>query len=224
MIYIVSDIHGYLGKLKSLLEKINFSEEDTLYILGDIIDRGPEIIDLIRFVMETKNIKMILGNHEDMMLRYYDSYSSYDRRLWYSNGGDVTDSEFKLLSEEEQKEILNFFKSLPLEYNLEINNKKYNLVHGSYVSSKMRSSYTDSEYKQQVIWGRIRKWDIGPDDCVVVFGHTCTRKYKDSTPKYTIWKQDNLIGIDCGMAGYAFWPNQCQLGCLCLNNLTEIYI
>lgn len=220
----MSDIHGYYEHFQKMLEKINFSDNDTLYILGDIIDRGPDVLKVVNYVMNAKNIKMILGNHEHMMITYYSTGNYSDKSLWYQNGGDVTDKEFKLLSKQEQDKILSFFSALPLEYNLEINSKKYNLVHGSYVSSKVRNSYTDEEYKQQIIWGRIPRWDTGPEDRVAVFGHTCTKKYKRDGLKYTIWKQDNLIGIDCGMAGYSFWPNVCQLGCLCLDNLKEYYI
>lgn len=42
MIYAVSDIHGCYDKYKKLLKKINFGSDDTLYVLGDVIDRGPD--------------------------------------------------------------------------------------------------------------------------------------------------------------------------------------
>ena len=40
MIYAVSDLHGCYDKYRNMLEKIHFSETDTLYILGDVVDRG----------------------------------------------------------------------------------------------------------------------------------------------------------------------------------------
>ena len=40
MIYCVSDIHGELDKFEQMLELIRFSDEDHLYVLGDVIDRG----------------------------------------------------------------------------------------------------------------------------------------------------------------------------------------
>lgn len=42
MIYAMSDIHGCYEAYCALLEKIQFSDEDTLYIVGDAIDRGEE--------------------------------------------------------------------------------------------------------------------------------------------------------------------------------------
>lgn len=42
MIYAVGDIHGCYSQYKEILEKIRFSDEDTLYVLGDVLDRGPD--------------------------------------------------------------------------------------------------------------------------------------------------------------------------------------
>lgn len=41
MFYVISDLHGYpLKKLKGLLEKADFGDNDFLYILGDVVDRN----------------------------------------------------------------------------------------------------------------------------------------------------------------------------------------
>ena len=42
MIYTISDIHGCYDKYQELLRTIHFSPDDTLYVLGDVIDRGPD--------------------------------------------------------------------------------------------------------------------------------------------------------------------------------------
>ncbi len=39
--YVISDIHGEYELFIKLLEKIRFTSADTLYVLGDVIDRGP---------------------------------------------------------------------------------------------------------------------------------------------------------------------------------------
>ncbi len=51
-----------------LLEKIKLQETDTLYILGDILDRGPHPVKLLRKLMEMPNAICIAGNHELMAL------------------------------------------------------------------------------------------------------------------------------------------------------------
>ena len=45
--YVMSDIHGQYEKYLDMLGKISFSEDDTLYILGDVIDRGPEPVKVL---------------------------------------------------------------------------------------------------------------------------------------------------------------------------------
>lgn len=59
-IIVTSDVHGHYKHLKSLLEKVNFSEEDILFIIGDIIEKGPESLKTLRYVMDIcKNIRCI---------------------------------------------------------------------------------------------------------------------------------------------------------------------
>ena len=71
-IYVTSDVHGNLYRLKKLLEYVNFSEKDKLYIIGDVLDGGDEVAELIDFIMDKNNIELILGNHEDMFMEAYN--------------------------------------------------------------------------------------------------------------------------------------------------------
>ena len=64
----MSDLHGELDKFQRMLEWINFSESDHLYIIGDVIDRGSMGVDILRMIMEAPNMTMLLGNHEQMCL------------------------------------------------------------------------------------------------------------------------------------------------------------
>ena len=41
MIYVMSDLHGCYDKYIDMINKIMLKKEDTLYVLGDILDRGP---------------------------------------------------------------------------------------------------------------------------------------------------------------------------------------
>ncbi len=50
----ISDIHGYVHYLRGLLEKIQFSPQDTLVIAGDMIEKGPESLATVRLVMDLK--------------------------------------------------------------------------------------------------------------------------------------------------------------------------
>ena len=69
MIYVVSDIHGCYEEYKELLEKINFSDKDELFVVGDVVDRGPEPIRVLQDMMMRPNVYPILGNHDYIALK-----------------------------------------------------------------------------------------------------------------------------------------------------------
>ena len=71
MTYIVSDIHGEYDLFMRLLEKLNFSEGDVLYVCGDIIEKGKHSIKLARYISRMPNARCIAGNHEYAFLKYY---------------------------------------------------------------------------------------------------------------------------------------------------------
>ena len=86
MIYVCSDIHAEYDLFIKLLDKIDFSDDDVMYIGGDVIDKGKDSVRLMRFIMDCPNIYTILGNHEYDFLKYYwaimkDSPDDYDKVL-----------------------------------------------------------------------------------------------------------------------------------------------
>lgn len=56
MIYVMSDIHGNLRRFNSILEQIKLTDKDTLYVLGDVIDRYPDGIRILRKLMAMDNV------------------------------------------------------------------------------------------------------------------------------------------------------------------------
>ena len=78
MVYCVSDIHGCYDEFMDLVEQIEFNpDNDILWVLGDVIDRGDRNVDCLRFIMKTKN--------EHMMFTYLDGI---DLESWFYNGGE----------------------------------------------------------------------------------------------------------------------------------------
>ena len=71
MTYIVSDLHGEYELFRRLLEVIRFSQNDTLYVCGDIIEKGERSIELAGYISKLPNVKCIIGNHEYAFLKYY---------------------------------------------------------------------------------------------------------------------------------------------------------
>lgn len=104
--YIMSDLHGAFDELNELLELIQFSQEDTLYILGDVVDRGDNGIEILQMVMKTPNIKMILGNHEYMLLQFFEPDADEKiKRRWNRNGNFTTLNGLDKVTPEEKKDI-----------------------------------------------------------------------------------------------------------------------
>ena len=75
-IFAIGDIHGCYDKLRRLMERLPYDpEQDTLVFLGDYIDRGGqsrEVLDyLCQLHRQGKNVVMLIGNHEYLMLEYH---------------------------------------------------------------------------------------------------------------------------------------------------------
>ena len=66
--YVMGDIHGEYDLFMELIDKIKLKYEDTLYIMGDVIDRGPHPIKTLFKLMEMPNVICLVGNHELMAL------------------------------------------------------------------------------------------------------------------------------------------------------------
>ena len=71
-IYVVSDLHGQNKVFQKGLRVIDFKKEDRLYVIGDVIDRGPDGVELLQCIMRSENMDLLLGNHEYMMLNSVD--------------------------------------------------------------------------------------------------------------------------------------------------------
>ena len=51
MIYAMSDIHGQYELFRNLMEQIPLGKDDTLYVLGDVVDRGPDSMNTLKYMM-----------------------------------------------------------------------------------------------------------------------------------------------------------------------------
>ena len=101
MDYCISDIHGCYNLFCRLLDKLRFCGGDRLYVLGDIIDKGPDSIRLAKLLFSMSNVYCIAGNHEYDFLKYYRALmqqtEDYDRVLYelraYFSDGTLLDWE-----------------------------------------------------------------------------------------------------------------------------------
>lgn len=234
MIYVMSDIHGNGPKFESVMKQINLRPDDALYVLGDVIDRYPDGIKILRKLMSMPNVKMLLGNHEHMMLEALAvTYNMKDRndreryfrnlRLWYNNGGHETHSSLKHLRKTTRAEIFDYLQSLPVNLDIEVNGNKYRLAHAAPVELYNRYGKRYKSEKEFAIWYRLIGIKIILGDYTLIFGHTPTMYFQDEDVQ-NIWHENNMIGIDCRCGITNFYPSDYgRLGCLRLDDGMEFY-
>ena len=233
----MSDIHGHRRRFDSIMEQINLQPEDTLYILGDVIDRNPDGIRILQQLRAMPNVVMLLGNHEYMMLDALynlvdedDSYAGYIREkrmnLWYRNGGDITHEYLKHIRKSVRQDIFEYLAGLPVNIKITVNGQNYLLTHAAPEDEYLNSSMKHRDGREFAVWYRYRSYDRGPDDYTVIFGHTPTTEHQLTNP-VQIWRGSNLIDIDCGAAYEkpALWGSiiQTRLACLRLDDMKEFY-
>ncbi len=224
MIYAMSDIHGCYEKYEQMLDLIRFSEDDTLYILGDVVDRGTDGIRVLQHMRERKNIVPLRGNHDVLaasLLKKMSNPAGQNKeklkelyQLWFQDGGLETCKAFTALSREARADILKYMDIFYVYEEVEVNGRNFFLSHT--VPEKTKMLDFDSCRWEDFVQGKPEYEKQYFDDCYVVTGHTPTG-FIEKSASGRIWKKNHHIAIDCG----AVFGN--PLGCLCLDTLEEFY-
>lgn len=231
--YVISDIHGQYDMFLDLLKIIDLKDTDTLYILGDILDRGPHPMKALLKIMEMPNAVCIVGNHELMALECLDylnqevtdaALEKLDKTMWFAclewklyNGGETTIEEFRKLDPDTREAVIAFLKDFLAYEELTINGTDYLLVHaglGHYSPDKDIDDYSLND----LIWERA-DYDLQYfPDRYVVSGHTPTQGIEKNPHPGYIYRANNHIAIDCG----SFIPGG-RLSAICLDAGKEYY-
>jgi len=72
----VSDIHGELSFFRALMEKVRFSPDDILVLVGDMLEKGPDSLALLRHLMElsaTHTVYPLCGNCDGLVLNFFET-------------------------------------------------------------------------------------------------------------------------------------------------------
>ena len=214
MIFATSDLHGFpLERFLRMLDKAGFSDTDQLYVIGDVIDRnGDGGVAALRWMMEQRNVTLIRGNHEAMMLDCDFLFGEGDGELtarqehalllWHRNGGMVTIGSLTRLKETEPEvfaALMDYVRSAPLYTELAVPMKRFVLVHGGL--NGFRPDRTLDDYgAEDLVWTRPGLEDRYWEDRMVILGHTPTQFY-DYSLKGSMLRTDTWADIDTGAAG-----------------------
>ena len=112
--YVTSDAHGHLKALDRALELAQPGEGDILYVLGDMVDRGPDPAGVLRLVRGLAGARVLMGNHERMLLDTLASDDELDTFTWHMNGGYATAQGLDALPREEYRDLVDWMAALPL--------------------------------------------------------------------------------------------------------------
>lgn len=216
MIYVTSDLHGCSVELfHQLLEKAGFQEEDFLYVLGDVIDRGEYGAELLLELTQMPNAQLILGNHEALMLACdflfeevtEESVGRLNREQfmllesWLENGGGSTLDGLRRmlrLDPELVEGILEYLRDAPLYEWVDAGERSYILVHaglGNFEPDKSLDEYD----LEELTMDRPDLTDRYFEDATVIFGHTPT-EYYGTEHQGRMLRTDTWLCIDTGAA------------------------
>lgn len=232
MIYVMSDLHGCYKEYLKALNMIGLKEEDTLYILGDVIDRGPESMRLLQDMMMRSNVIPLIGNHEYMALTVLkklcvevteenvETYLSLDDITNYTNwvmdGGQETIEQFRKLSKEEQFDILDYLEEFSLYEEVKAGGRDYILVHGGLEPFNPKKKLEEYQLSEMLFQSPDYDKVYFPDRYLVT-GHTPTAAFGEAY-KGKIVQKNHHIAMDCGCV-YGL-----GLGVYCLDTREEWYI
>ena len=196
MTYCISDIHGCYHEFMELLEKIKFCQDDTLYVLGDVTDRGPYTMECFEYIYSQPNITMLMGNHEDLMLKYFPGAGRKRNKHWLTQGGDkplkqINKAKRNPATKARWDEIFAWIKGLPLYADIEVGGKKFLLAHAGINVDK--EGWTDLasllalQEPRDLIWIRhdfFLKPALATHHCI--FGHSPTYYIRENND-CSIW-------------------------------------
>ena len=190
--YVFSDVHGHAAPLDRLLERVSPSDGDAIYMLGDMIDRGPDPLRVMQLCRNLPGCTTLRGNHEDLMLSFFEKpHDAMAQFNWVINGGGTTAEQLAELPGTECAEWLEWVESLPLSAHTRVNGRAYLLVHAGLrpIGLAGFGDCTDEELDmliatqapEDLLWIREEFWEepTGLIDetgagAIVIAGHTPT--------------------------------------------------
>lgn len=248
MHYVIGDVHGCFDEMMRLLKKIESQDAAAiLYFVGDFIDRGPKVWEVLTWAMEhitpDGKYRAVRGNHEELALEWIDQW------LWWHKevvGTELMDNwtepkprydlrkcldERNRLEPKTVTEIRSFFQSLPYNRLVTVKNAEgvevnYRIVHAwhyQYENIKL------SDQKYANLWERNLCGNTNSGE-IIVHGHTPNLPdewsilAEEDAGKICYEEKSNSINVDGGCCYQKYEPYcPCMLCAICLETLEEFY-
>ncbi|MDY3901173.1 MAG: metallophosphoesterase family protein [Atopobiaceae bacterium] len=189
--YVVSDIHGHFKTFERLLEDVSPGAEDQVWVLGDMIDRGPDPVSVMRACRDLPGAHVLMGNHEDLM-RDFLLNGEEDQTAavnWAINGGGTTMEGLDKLPHDEELDLLEWALELPTAGHVRVGARPFLLVHaglrpldltaGTDWDDAALEGLLERQSIEDVLWIREEFWgaptgllDARGEGPIVVAGHT----------------------------------------------------
>lgn len=229
MTYVISDLHGQLDSYQKLLEQINFREEDTLYLLGDILDYGSDGIAILEDAMTRPNVFPILGEHEftaaKLLRRLCEQEKgrksatpSFQRAFaeWLQKGGMPTVTAFRALDDDARTAILEYLceECVPYE-RVSAGGRDFLLVHAGITGYEAEKDLDEYEIRAFIHGDGAFPVNLN-GNTVLVTGHTPVDMISPDANGRILFSPYH-IAMDCGAADGGF------AACLCLETLEAVY-
>ena len=177
-----------------MLQKIRLGETDTLYFLGDAVDRGDDPVGVLETMMERENIIPIIGNHDLVAASVLEKLEEYDLtekfatgtanhfpepglgaviRFWRDDGGKATLEAFAKIGKSDRERLIGFMKSFRKFAEVTVNGRDFVMVHGGLPGFTPEKPLADYQLLQVVSERTDYSRRYFPDKFLVT-GHTPT--------------------------------------------------
>ena len=163
---VVGDVHGMGRALVDLLRHLGYDDSSgyfahpirTAVFVGDLVDRGPEqvlAVNTVRAMVEAGSAQMVLGNHELNAIHYVTRHRTEDRFLRPHT--DHNDRQHRVyvdsvgFGSDEHCDMIEWFRSLPMWLELELDGQKLRIVHAFWDPASMQTLGDDAYLNDEVI-------------------------------------------------------------------------
>ncbi|WP_240732192.1 metallophosphoesterase family protein [Geobacter sp. FeAm09] len=216
-VFVIGDLHGCARTLRELVTRgIRLTPSDTLYLLGDLIDRGPDSKGVLDFIFELTaagyHVASVRGNHEEMCLRA--PYSRSAMEMWAANGGLATLASFRADGPGDiPRRYLEYLDSLPPYILLD----NFVIVHAG-LNFDLEPPFDPFDDTEAMLWTRsdvVERRRIGGRR--LICGHTMVSRQQLEASL----KEDKIM-LDNGCVT-ARWPDMGYLAALELNSMRVVF-